>query len=140
MTAVLDTDHFSELVRESSFGLRLRARLKGDSVSAFTTIVNAQEITQGWCALINRNPPGERQIKAYQQFKHSLELMMELTILPFDAPSAALFLGLAPALRQNGTMDLKVASICLAHDMMLLSRNLAHFTKVPGLRVENWLD
>ncbi|MBM3862272.1 MAG: type II toxin-antitoxin system VapC family toxin [Verrucomicrobia bacterium] len=39
-----------------------------------------------------------------------------------------------------GTMDLKIASICLAHDATLLTRNLADFQKVPGLRVENWLD
>jgi len=28
----------------------------------------------------------------------------------------------------------------LSHDAMLLSRNLVDFVKVPGLRVENWLD
>jgi tRNA(fMet)-specific endonuclease VapC len=39
-----------------------------------------------------------------------------------------------------GTMDLKIASICLAHDALLLSRNRVDFEKVPGLRVENWLD
>lgn len=39
-----------------------------------------------------------------------------------------------------GAMDLKIASICLAHDCLLLSRNLVDFAKVPGLRVGNWLD
>lgn len=39
-----------------------------------------------------------------------------------------------------GTMDLKIAAICLAHDATLLTRNLVDFEKVPGLRVENWLD
>lgn len=34
-------------------------------------------------------------------------------------------------------MDLKIAAICLAHDAMLLTRNVADFS---GLRVENWLD
>ena len=32
------------------------------------------------------------------------------------------------------------ASICLAHDATLLTRNLVDFEKVSGLRVENWLD
>jgi tRNA(fMet)-specific endonuclease VapC len=45
------------------------------------------------------------------------------------------------ALRQQvGTQDLKIACICLAHDATLLTRNLADFEPVPGLRVENWLD
>ena len=39
-----------------------------------------------------------------------------------------------------GTMDLKIAAICLVHDGLLLTRNLSDFAKVPGLRVENWLD
>ena len=34
----------------------------------------------------------------------------------------------------------KIASICLVHDGLLLTRNLSDFEKVPGLRVENWLD
>ena len=38
------------------------------------------------------------------------------------------------------TQDLKIACICLAHESTLLTRNVADFTPVPGLRVENWLD
>ncbi|MFZ4593942.1 MAG: hypothetical protein ACOYOF_06775 [Verrucomicrobiaceae bacterium] len=38
MVAVLDTNHFTELVRESSYGQRLR--LHDRQVSAFTTVVN----------------------------------------------------------------------------------------------------
>ncbi len=37
-------------------------------------------------------------------------------------------------------MDLKVASISLAHDVSLLTRNAVDFAKVPDLRFENWLD
>jgi len=36
--------------------------------------------------------------------------------------------------------DFKIACICLAHDATLLTRNLADFKPIPGLRVENWLD
>ena len=36
-------------------------------------------------------------------------------------------------------MDLRIASIALTHDATLLSRNLRDFTKIPGLRVEDWL-
>ena len=79
-------------------------------------------------------------MKAYAQFQHSLELMMELHLLPFDGASAALFHQLQPSFRHIGTMDLKIAAICVTHDTLLLNRNLADFEKVPGLRVENWLD
>jgi len=35
-------------------------------------------------------------------------------------------------------MDLKIAAIVLARNATLLTRNLADFRKVPGLKVENW--
>ena len=41
---------------------------------------------------------------------------------------------------QSGTMDLKIAAIAISHNALLLSRNLLDFQKVPGLRVEKWLD
>lgn len=40
----------------------------------------------------------------------------------------------------KSTMDLKIAATCLVHDATLLTRNLADFKNIPGLRVENWLD
>jgi len=36
-------------------------------------------------------------------------------------------------------MDLKIASIVLAHQATLLSRNLRDFQQVSDLRVEDWL-
>jgi len=39
-----------------------------------------------------------------------------------------------------GSMDLKIASIALVHNALVLSANLQDFQKVPGLRVENWLS
>ena len=36
--------------------------------------------------------------------------------------------------------DLRVASIALARDLTLVTGNVRHFERVPGLRVENWLD
>ncbi len=37
------------------------------------------------------------------------------------------------------TMDLKIATIGLVNDALLLSANLRDFQQVPGLRVEDWL-
>lgn len=36
-------------------------------------------------------------------------------------------------------MDLKIASIALTQDALLVTANLRDFEQVPGLRVENWL-
>lgn len=37
-------------------------------------------------------------------------------------------------------MDLRIGSIALSRDGLLLSRNVNDFRQVPGLHVENWLD
>lgn len=35
-------------------------------------------------------------------------------------------------------MGLKIAAIALANNATLLSKNLRDFSKVPGLKVEDW--
>ena len=36
--------------------------------------------------------------------------------------------------------DLMIASIALRHYLTLITGNTRHFARVPGLRVENWLE
>jgi tRNA(fMet)-specific endonuclease VapC len=42
--------------------------------------------------------------------------------------------------RGTGAQDLKTASICLAHNARLLTRNRQDFNRIPALEVENWLE
>ncbi|GDX11601.1 ribonuclease VapC [Verrucomicrobiota bacterium] len=140
MFAVLDTNHFSEMARHSVRGASLERRLSASGAQVFTTIVTPQEAFEGWFTLINRQSAGREQIRAYAQFQHCITLLMKLTILPFDGEAAEHFHRLQSERVRIGTMDLKIAAICLAHDATLLTRNLVDFEKVPGLRAENWLD
>jgi tRNA(fMet)-specific endonuclease VapC len=62
--------------------------------------------------------------------------------LPFD-DRAAVFYGLNRAiLEKSGTPiggnDLLIASIALAHDTIVLTRNTGEFSRVPGIKVESW--
>lgn len=140
MFVVLDTNHFTELADGSPIGVRLQQRLRDNEAVAFTTIVTCQEVCQGWCALINRRRAGRPQIHAYRQFQNSLDLLSELVVIAFDEDAVECFERLQSQHIRIGTMDLKIAAICLAHDATLLTRNLVDFEKVPGLRVENWLN
>jgi tRNA(fMet)-specific endonuclease VapC len=104
------------------------------------SIIAVQEVVQGWLALINRRKSGRDQVHAYTRFQHSIETVNKLTILPFDDMAVAVFEDLRSKRMRVGTMDLKMAAICLAHDAVLLTRNLADFRTVPGLQAQNWLD
>jgi tRNA(fMet)-specific endonuclease VapC len=62
--------------------------------------------------------------------------------LPFD-DKAAEFYGTNRALLARtgtpiGANDLLIASIALAHDVAVITRNTKEFTRVPGLRVQTW--
>ena len=140
MFAVLDTNHFSEWAHGSAFGENLKRRSRHQAAGMFVSIVTAQEVCQEWFAVLNRNASGRKQIPGYAQFQHSLEMLMHFDILPFDDDAATAFESLQSQRTCVGTMDLKIAAICIAHDAALRSRNLVDFEKVPGLRVENWLD
>jgi tRNA(fMet)-specific endonuclease VapC len=61
-------------------------------------------------------------------------------VVPFDEAAARQFDELRRQKLRIGTMDLKIAATALVNDSLLLSANLVDFERVPGLRVENWLD
>ena len=80
------------------------------------------------------------QIAAYQRLIRQVEVFASWLVLPWDEDAANHFDSLKSLRQQVGTQDLKIACICLAHDTTLLTRNLADFKPIPGLRVANWLD
>ncbi len=140
MFAILDSNHYSEVVDKTPRGQSLARRLKAEQAEVFTSIVTIQDSAQGWLAEINRRTAGSGQLHAYAEFHRAVNAFAEISILPFDEETAEVFHRLQSERVRIGTMDLKIAAICLAHDMTLLTRNLVDFEKVPRLRVENWLD
>ncbi len=137
---VFDTNHIRELVEEGLLGRRLLARINEGQADVFTCIVVTEESIRGWFALLNREKPGHDQLDAYLELKRSIETLTHFDILGFDREAADEFVKLRKLLPRVGTMDLKIAAICIAHDATLLTRNLVDFVQVPGLRVENWLE
>lgn len=63
--------------------------------------------------------------------------------LPFDRDAAEVFGPLRAELEREGQRldepDLRIASISLSRDLTLVTGNVRHFARVPGLRVEDWL-
>lgn len=64
--------------------------------------------------------------------------------LPLDHSSAIRAGQLRQALSETGTpigpYDLLIAGTALAHNLIVVTRNTREFTRVSGLRVENWYD
>jgi tRNA(fMet)-specific endonuclease VapC len=137
---VLDTNHVSELTYRTAAGLRLLQKLDTAEHDAAVTAITVEESLRGWLAEIRRRTDPQTQIAAYQRLIRQVEVFASWLVLPWDEDAANHFDSLKSLRQQVGTQDLKIACICLAHDATLLTRNLADFKPVPGLRVENWLD
>jgi tRNA(fMet)-specific endonuclease VapC len=140
MFVVLDTNHFREMAEASVLTANLDRRITQQHAEVFLSIITVQEAVGGWLARINSLQAGQNQIASYASFQRTISAFQQFDILPFDAEAAVIFHRLKSVHPRTGTMDLKIAAICLAHDAMLLTRNLADFQHIPGLCVENWLD
>jgi tRNA(fMet)-specific endonuclease VapC len=138
----LDTDHLTLLkYPESPQYAALVARMEASPDQEIgTTIVSVEEQWRGWLAMIGRVRDVSRHVAPYRELMLLLDSLQRWTILPFDEEAAAEYTRLRAAGIRIGTMDLKIASITLVHQALLLSANLSDFRKVPGLHVENWLD
>jgi tRNA(fMet)-specific endonuclease VapC len=70
-------------------------------------------------------------------------LLAHLSVLPFDAEAARRYGEARAFLERQGTpvgdADLRIAAIGLARGLTLITGNVRHFERVPGLAVENWL-
>ena len=137
---VLDTNHVSELTYRTAASLRLIQKLVVTNEDAAVPAINVEESLRGWLAEIRRRTDPRTQIAAYQRLIRQVEVFASWLVLPWDEDAANHFDSLKSLRQQVGTQDLKIACICLAHDATLLTRNLADFKPIPGLRVENWLD
>jgi len=138
---ILDTDHLVEYQKGTSpEAQRLKQRLDQADEPISTTIITVEEVMRGWLAAIRRTADPFRQVNAYAKLRQLFRSFATWDVLDWTAASAGEFAALKAAKTRVGTMDLKIASIALANEATLLSRNLHDFQKVQGLRVVDWLS
>jgi len=80
----------------------------------------------------------EQQLFAYERLNRFLDNFRKISVLGFDEKAAEIFQGLKSQKIRVGTMDLKIASIAISNNAILISRNLSDFEQVPNLAVEDW--
>ncbi len=67
-----------------------------------------------------------------------LKVFVTMPVLPFDTAAAVVFGGLQAQRIRVGTMDLRIAAIALSRGLVVLTRNVRDFGRVPGLLTEDW--
>jgi tRNA(fMet)-specific endonuclease VapC len=137
---LLDTDHLSVFTdeRDPRHGL-LNRRMEAAAEQVACTIVSVEEVLRGWLALIHRLRDVHRQVPAYVRLGQIFDVLSDWEIVSFDARAADQFAGLRRQRIRIGTMDLKIASIALVNDALLVTANLRDYSLVPEPRRDNWL-
>lgn len=128
-----DTDILSATMRREPSLPVIRRLAQVPPPEQFTTAITLGELLYG---VSHRD--SERLGKRVREMVHGA-----LTVLPFDEAAAYVYGPLRAQLEAEGERldepDLRIASIALSCELTLVTGNTRHFTRVPGLDVENWL-
>jgi tRNA(fMet)-specific endonuclease VapC len=137
---LLDTDHISFLQRRSgSEFTHLIVRMGQCSPNDFgLSVVSFHEQVLGAHNFINRAQTNIDMLRGYALLSEVLQGFASSPVLPFDAQAIAIFDELQRKRVRVSTMDLRIAAIAVSHNLVLLTRNVRDFGKVPGLATEDW--
>jgi tRNA(fMet)-specific endonuclease VapC len=139
---LLDTDHISILQRQSAPEFAtLRTRLAPYPAEDLAlSIVSFHEQVMGCHTYISRARTTGDAVRGYGMLARVLRDFAMAPVLPFDSAAASLFDTMTAQKVRVATMDLRIASIALSRNLVLLTRNVRDFARVPGLRIENWAE
>lgn len=128
---LLDTNIISDLVRNPQ-GKAARRVAKVGEDNVCTSIIVAAELRYG-CA----KSGSKRLLKAVE------DILGEIAVLPFDIPADTEYGGIRSELEAAGNPiganDLLIAAHAYATGATIVTANVGEFTRIRGLKVENWL-
>jgi tRNA(fMet)-specific endonuclease VapC len=131
MRYLLDTNIVSDLVRNPQGEVATHVRKVGEK-NICTSIIVAAELRYG--ADKKGSPRLSSQLDA---------VLGALEVLPFEAPADTRYGLLRSRLEKRGTPiganDLLIAAQALALGYVIVTDNEREFSRVEGLRVQNWL-
>ena len=140
MRYLLDTDRISFLQRRSGQEFtRLIIRMEQHSQVDFAlSIVSFHEQVLGAHNFINRARINIDVMRGYTLLLEILQGFSSAPVLPYEAEAVAIFDELRRQKVRVSTMDLRISAIALSHNLIVLTRNVSDFSKVPGLMKEDW--
>ena len=140
MMYLLDTDTVTHLHSGNTNVINRLENLQDEEVAI--TIVTKIEILRGRIDYLLKAFSGSDLLKAQELFSRSETLLNQLPVILIDPNAANQFDRLKDIskFRKIGRSDLLIASIALANQAQLVTRNLRHFRQIPHLFLENWVD
>jgi len=134
MGFLLDTSALSESLRRAPREMFISRLKKAPSHDLFTSTVCVMELRYG-CAL-------RKDAALWERIER--DVLSLVTTLPFGQEEAIRCGELLAELSKRGTPigveDTQIGATALAHNLSVVTFNTKHFTAIPDLTVENWLD
>jgi len=131
MLYLLDTNIISDLIRNPQGKAAKRIAKVGED-KICTSIVVAAELRYG-----GAKSGSQRLARAVD------ELLSEIKVLPFDVPADVEYAAIRSKLEASGKPiggnDLLIAAHASVLGATMVTGNVEEFTRVPGLKLENWL-
>ncbi|WP_411034986.1 type II toxin-antitoxin system VapC family toxin [Shinella sp. BYT-45] len=129
---MLDTNVISDIVRNPDGAAARRVATINDDALCTSAIV-ASELRYGL-----------RKKGAVALARRVEAVLGEVEILPYDAPVSFAYAQTRSTLEKSGQpigyTDLFIAAHALSLDLTLVTANVREFSRVEGLKVENWLE
>jgi tRNA(fMet)-specific endonuclease VapC len=136
---VMDTDHLSLYERGyQTIQGRILAIRQNANDKLVITVVSVEEQLAGRLAQIRKAKTSQNLISAYEYLKMTFILFSNLEILDYEARADDRFREFRKAGLRIGTQDLRIATIALVNNGILLTRNRRDFEKVSGLVIQDW--
>jgi tRNA(fMet)-specific endonuclease VapC len=130
MAYLLDTNIISPMLRDPRGPVALR--IAGLADRPHTSIIVVAELRFGIDKA--RSARLEAQLDS---------VLAGIEVVPFTEPADRFYGRLRADLERSGQMigpnDLLIAAQCLAGDFVLVTDNIREFSRVPSLKVENWI-
>ena len=131
---LFDTDTIANILKPAP-SHRLQGRLREvPAEQQFISTITVYEIVYG----------AYKSTRIDHHLRNLKELLLpQVTIVDFDSEAAYVCGALRVELERSGMplplADLQVASIAVTNQLVLITGNVGHFQRIPGLPVENWL-
>jgi tRNA(fMet)-specific endonuclease VapC len=140
VTSWLDTGHITRwqpATGREYASLQARLAQQPPEDLAFP-IISLHEQVMGCHTYINQARTAADLVRGYAMLATVLRTFTRATVLPFDAAAAAVSATLVAQRVRLRRMDLRIAAIALARDLVVVTRNIRDFGRVPGLQIEDW--
>jgi tRNA(fMet)-specific endonuclease VapC len=134
MALLFDTDAISQVYKQRPYPSYLRWLATVPRADQYTSAVSIGELFRG--AFGSQSP---------EKHLANLELLIlpAITVLPYDVAVARVYGGIHARLSKSGTVladaDLQIAATAIHHGLELVTGNLRHFERVPGLKIHRAL-